>query len=392
MAPVNLQSRSAAAMPSSADQAQPARLPATGREGCDRWPQPFQARFFLSLFVLAAILLGWILWPFWQFLVLSFLLAGIFRPAYHRIGRWTPSWLAALLTCTLITLIVFVPLTLVTSEFTAEAVSLYQLGRDRNLLIKLQQFLLNNTLLSEAQALLAGFGVKFEPPDVIALFSGLSRNIGAFIYTQASAWAANILQFALRFCLLLMVTFFLLIEFERLTGFLARLSPLPAGQNRLLAERFIRIAGVILVGNGLNGLVQGTLGGLLFALLEVKAPVLYGVAIGVLAFLPIFGAGLVLLPAALVFLLHGLFVQGAVVLVSYGLFMLAERFWIRPRYFRGQEQMHRLLILLAIIGGVSLFGLLGIIYGPLMVTAFLTLAGLYRQEYRQEPPVIAPPA
>ena len=54
--------------------------------------------------------------------------------------------------------------------------------------------------------------------------------------------------------------------------------------------------------------------------------------------------------------------------------------------------MHRLLVLLAIIGGVSLFGLLGIIYGPLMVTAFLTLAGIYRQVYRQETAPAAPPA
>ena len=50
------------------------------------------------------------------------------------------------------------------------------------------------------------------------------------------------------------------------------------------------------------------------------------------------------------------------------------------------------LVLLAIIGGLSLFGLLGIIYGPLMVTAFLTLAGLYRQEYRQQTVPAPPPA
>ena len=137
----------------------PAAAAAPGRR-----PEPFQARFFLALLVLSGLVLGWILWPFWQFLVLSFLLAGVFRPAYLRLGRWTPPWAAALLTCTLITLIVFVPLTLVISECTTEAVNLYQFGRDRNVLIKLQQFMLNNTLLAEAQAVLAGFGVKFEPP------------------------------------------------------------------------------------------------------------------------------------------------------------------------------------------------------------------------------------
>ena len=379
-------------MPAPVVQPSRAMPPDPGGKPSGRRIEPFQARFFLALLVLSALVLGWILWPFWQFLVLSFLLAGVFRPAYLRLGHWTPPWAAALLTCTLITLIVFVPLTLVISECTTEAVNLYQFGRDRNVLIKLQQFMLNNTLLIEAQAVLAGFGVKFEPPDLIALFSGFSRNIGAFIYTQASAWAANILHFAVRFCLLLMVTFFLLMEFERLNGFLARLSPLPVRQNRLLAARFTELAGVILVGNGLNALAQGTLGGLLFTLLDMRAPVLYGVLIGVLAFLPIFGAGLVLVPAAAVFLLNGMVGQAAVVLAYHAAVVLVERFWVRPRFFRGQEQMHRLLVLLAIIGGLSLFGLLGIIYGPLMVTAFLTLAGLYRQEYRQQTVPAPPPA
>lgn len=377
-------------MPTSLVHTPSALQPATGAGPSGRRPEPFQARFFLSLLVLSTLLLGWILWPFWQFLVLSFLLAGVFRPAYLFIGRWTPPGVAALLTCTLITLIVFMPLTLVISEFTAEAVNLYQFGRDHNVLIKLQQFMLNNTLLSEAQAVLAGFGLKFEPPDVSVLLSDFSRNIGVFIYSQASVWAANILHFVVRFCLLLMVTFFLLMEFGRLNSFLVRLSPLPARQNRLLAARFMEIGGVILVGNGLNALVQGTLGGLLFTLLGVKAPVLYGVFIGVLVFLPIFGAGLVLLPTAAVFLLNGMVGQASVVLVYHAAVVLTVRFWVRPRFFRGQEQMHRLLVLLTIIGGVSLFGILGTIYGPLMVTAFLTLAGLYRQVYRPETTSVVP--
>ena len=59
----------------------PAAAAAPGRR-----PEPFQARFFLALLVLSGLVLGWILWPFWQFLVLSFLLAGVFRPAYLRLA------------------------------------------------------------------------------------------------------------------------------------------------------------------------------------------------------------------------------------------------------------------------------------------------------------------
>ena len=348
-------------------------------------PTAAQTRFFLAILIAAALVLGWILWPFWQFLVLSFLLSGTFRPAYQWLGQRVAPWLASILTCTLITLIVFVPLTLCISEFSSEAIDLYHLGRDSNLLVKLQQFAQNNTLLREAQALLADVGLKFEPEDISALLAGFSKTIGLVIYNQASSWAANLLQVALQFCMLLMVTFFLLMEFEGLTDFLVRLSPLPPAQNHLLVEKFMENAKGILLGNGLNGLVQGLLGGLLFALLDVKASVLYGVVIGVLAFLPILGIGLVLLPAALVFLLYGLFAEAAATLVFYLGVTLSVHFWITPRLLSG-ARMHKLLVLLAIIGGVSLFGLLGVIYGPLLVTAFLTLADLYQQEYRQDIP------
>ena len=89
------------------------------------------------------LLLGWVLWPFWQLLVLAFLLAGIFRPIYNWLGKWVSPWLASILTCGLIVLIVFVPLTICTGALSSEALNMYQLGKDNNLLLKIQQLIQN---------------------------------------------------------------------------------------------------------------------------------------------------------------------------------------------------------------------------------------------------------
>jgi predicted PurR-regulated permease PerM len=356
----------------------------------DRQLRPFQARFFLFLLALAALILGGILWPFWQFLILSFLLSGIFRPVYQQLNKWMPSWTASLLTCMLITLIVFLPLIVCISEFSSEAIQLYRYGRDTNVLFKLQQFMQDNILTSQAQAVLKGFGLNFEPIDVPAIVSGLSKSVGVFIYNQASAWAANIVNFALQFCMLLMVSFFLLRDIDYLIDFLARLSPLPENQDKLLMEKFMEIAGSILLGNGLNGLLQGVLGGVFIALLGLKAPVFYGVMMGVLAFLPLLGIGLVLIPTAALLLLNGFIGQAAATLIFYLVVTLSVKYLIQPRLFRSRVKMHNLLIFLSIIGGVSFFGILGVIYGPLIVTAFLTLAELYLHEYRSIPTVIEP--
>ncbi len=343
---------------------------------------PVQARYFLFVFLLTILLLGWVLWPFWQLLVLGFLLAGIFRPIYNWLCRWISPWLASCLTCAIIVLIVFVPLTFCIGALSTEALNLYQMGKDSNLLLKLQHFIQNNTLIGQAQEVLAGFGLNFEPADVTGLVSDLSKMAGLFIYNQASAWAANILSFVLQFCILILVAFFLLIDMERLITFLTRLSPLPDEQDELLMRKFLEISGIILVGNGVSGVLQGVLGGAFFAILGLKSPVLWGAVMAVLAFLPIFGIGLILLPTAGILLMNGHAIQAVITVVFYVVLSASVEYLFKPKFVGSQIKMHTLLVFLTIIGGMSLFGVLGIIYGPLIVTAFLTLSEIYINEYR----------
>ncbi len=342
---------------------------------------PVQAKFFTVIFLLSTLMLGWVLWPFGQFLILAFLLAGIFTPIYNWLSRWVSSWMASCLTCGLITLIVFIPLTFCAGALSSEALNLYHLGKDSNVLLKLPQVIQNNTWVQQVQEILVGYGVNFEPPDIAELVSNISKTVGMFIYNQASAWAANIMSFAWQFCILILVVFFLLIEMDKLVAFLTKLSPLPDNQNRLLMHKFMQIAGVILVGNGLSGLFQGTLGGIFFALLGLKSPVLWGAVMAVVAFLPIFGIGLVLLPTAIILLLNGLVTKALITVLFYVVLSFSVEYLVKPKFVGSQVNMHTLLVFLAIIGGMSLFGVLGIIYGPLIVTAFLTLSDMYLNEY-----------
>jgi predicted PurR-regulated permease PerM len=353
------------------------------RKTADKGPvNPIQARYFSVVFLISILLLGWVLWPFWQLLVLAFLLAGIFRPIYNWLGKWVSPWMASILTCGLIVLIVFVPLTFCIGALSSEALSMYHLGKDSNLILKFQQFIQNNTLVGQAQEVLAGFGVNFEPSDITSLFSDLTKTVGLFIYGKASAWAANIMSFVLQFCFLILVIFFLLIEMERLIAFITRLSPLPDDQDDLLMKKFMEISGVILVGNGISGLFQGVVGGIFFALLGINSPVLWGGIMAVLAFLPIFGIGLVLLPTAAILLLNGLLGQAVMTFIFYVLLSFSVEYLLKPKFVGSHVNMHTLLVFLAIIGGMAMFGVLGIIYGPLIVTAFLTLSDIYLKEYR----------
>ncbi len=146
----------------------------------------------------------------------------------------------------------------------------------------------------------------------------------------------------------------------------------------------MEIAGVMLIGNGISGLFQGVMGGIFFALIGINSPVLWGGVMSILAFLPIFGIGLILLPTAAILLLNGTVGQAILTLVFYIFLSFTVEYLLKPKFVGSRVKMHTLLVFLAIVGGMAMFGALGIIYGPLIATAFLTLSEIYLKEYRSE--------
>jgi len=160
-----------------------------------------------------------------------------------------------------------------------------------------------------------------------------------------------------------------------------KLSPLPDEQDQLLLKKFMEIAGAILVVNCVSGLFQGLLGGAFFTILGLKSPVLWGSVMAVFAFLPIFGIGLVLIPTSLILLVSGSVGQAILTFLFYIFLSFTVEYLLKPKFVGAHVRMHTLLVFLAIIGGMSVFGVLGIIYGPLIVTGFLTLSDIYMNEY-----------
>ncbi len=362
----------------------PSALHLTGRTGFTE----VQSKYFTAVFLLSILSLGWVLWPFWQLLILAFLLAGIFRPIYTWLNQWVSHWMASCLTCGLIVLIVFVPLTFCITALSSEALNIYQLGRDTQFLIKIQQSIQESKLVVESMAVLVDYGVSFEPSDITDMFSDMIKISGLFIYNKASSWAANIMSFAFQFCFLILVIFFLLIDINKLVDFFIRLSPLPDEEDKLLLDKFLEISGVILVGNGISGVFQGIMGGILFAMLGIGSPILWAGIMAILAFLPIFGIGLILLPTSFILLLDGQMGQAIITFVFYGVLSFSVEYLLKPKFVGSHVKMHTLLVFLAILGGMAMFGVLGIIYGPLIVTAFLTLSDIYLKEYRYQEPEI----
>ncbi|HET98103.1 MAG TPA: AI-2E family transporter [Desulfurivibrio alkaliphilus] len=338
--------------------------------------------YFLILFLISILLVGRLLWPFLSILILSYLLTSIFRPIYNLLNRKLPDFFASLLTCTLVVLLVFVPLVFFVFALAQEAQNLYEWGRGAgaNLGLKLRAFQ-ESPLFVRLQETAALLGFSLEPDNISRALAELARVVGLFLYNQASSWAANIMMFFFSFFLMILTIFFLLIEHDRLLNYILRLSPLPDDQKRRLFAKFDEITGAVLIGNGICALIQGVLGGIIFVVFSLGPPVLWGSIMAVLAFLPIFGIGLILVPAALLLGFKGGLAEAFIILALYGVITITIEYLLKPKLVGSRVKMHTLLVFLSIIGGLSAFGFLGIIYGPLIITAFLTLAEIYQSSY-----------
>jgi len=338
-------------------------------------------RYFLIIFLLTIFLVGKVLWPYLSILVLAFVLTGIFYPVYRFFAQKIRPVLASLITCMIIFLVVFVPLVFLVGSLSKEAYDLYLMGSKPATNQALKELLQNSHIVERIEGFLANYDIRLGAEHVNKALSELGRTVGLFLYEQVSTIASNVLKSVVSFALMLLIVFFLLIDGKRLVDFFVELSPLPEEQDRKLMEKFQAMASVVLVVNGISGLIQGSLGGALFAIFGLGSPLLWGSLMAVLAFLPILGIALVFIPASLYLFLKGRIGAGIFFLLFYLVVSSVMEYVIKPKLVGDKVQMHTLLVFLSIIGGLKVFGILGIIYGPLVITAFLTLTDIYRSSY-----------
>ena len=348
-------------------------------------PQDLILWFFLALFFVSMIMLGRLLWPFVSIIVLAAVVTGIFSPVYNFVkieDKVRPS-LASLITCLIIFCILFIPILLFVGILSKEAYDLYLTAKGAVLDDQLKNLLEGSRVLEKINLFLTNFNLELSSEDLNSTISQIGKVVGLFLYNQARAVASNMLNFFVNFFLMLLIIYFLLIDSGKLVKFIVSLSPLPNDQDTRLIDKFKGMAGSILIINGIGGLIQGLLGGIVFALFGLKSPFLWGVIMSLLAFLPILGVGLVFIPAAIFLFLKGSIGAGIFFVIFYLVLSTGVEYLLKPRLVGKRVQMHTLLVFLSIMGGLKLFGILGIIYGPLTVTAFLTLTEIYRANYQE---------
>ncbi|MBW2711783.1 MAG: AI-2E family transporter, partial [Deltaproteobacteria bacterium] len=330
----------------------------------------------------SAFLLGRLLFPFVSVIVLGAVVTGIFKPVYIFLRQKINHTFSSLSTCALVFFILFIPTLFFVGILSKEAYGLYLMGKGAVISDQVKNILETSTILEKINLFLSNFNIEITGTELNKGISELGKVVGLFLYQQASSIASNVLNFFVYFFFMLLVIYYLLIDGDRLVSFIIDLSPLPQEQDEKLIQKFKDMAGAILIGNGLCGMIQGVAGGLVFSMFGLKSAFLWGVIMGLLAFLPIIGVGAVFIPAAVFLIFKGRIAAGIFFIVFYMLLSGGVEYLLKPKLVGKRVKMHPLLVFLSIIGGLHVFGILGIIYGPLVTTAFLTLTDIYYTSYQ----------
>ncbi len=340
--------------------------------------------FFLVLFSVSLFFTWQVIAPFFSIIILGIVCAGIFHSFYKLLSKKVQPSIASFIICVLIFFIVFIPVLFFIGVVSKEAFDLYLMGKDAVFSDHLKALFQKTQLVERLNRVLAYAGIDqtLSFDDLINPVSELGKTIGFFLFEKARFIASNIFKFVFYFCFMLIIVFYFLLDNVKVIKFINDLSPLADKDNEKLLRKFMDMAGAVLLGNGLGGLIQGVTGGLVLMFLGVSSPFLWGIIMAFLAFLPIVGIGLVLVPAGFLLILQGRVTAGIFLIVFYGFLSWSVEYILKPKVVGDRVRMHPLIVFFSIIGGLKIYGMIGIIYGPLIMTLFFTLSEIYFANYQ----------
>lgn len=319
-----------------------------------------------------------IVWPFLGAVLWAVFIAIVFEPVHARVRRQAGprATLAALLTLSLIVLIVILPLILVGNAVVHEASNLVQQVRsgDINLALYVERAL--DALPGWGRSILERYGIV----NLAALQRQLSAALagsGQFITSHLLGLGQNTLDFVVSLFVMLYLLFFMLRDGHSLTARIAHAIPLEPLHTQRLLSQFVTVVRATVKGNVVIALVQGMLGGIAFAVLDLPASLMWGTLMALLSLLPAVGAALVWVPVAAWLLLSGQ-VWPAVGLALWGtLVMGLIDNVLRPILVGKNTRLPDYLVLLSTLGGIAIFGINGFVIGPVIAAMFLVAWNLF---------------
>lgn len=330
---------------------------------------------------------GVLLWPFLPALVLAAVMATLAQPLHRRVfQRVRRPGLAALVTTLGVVFLLLIPLSIIAFLVGTQAVRGLQLLQEQG-----PSF---NEAGDGIRGLLAGLAqrVGIDPANVESMVTTQLQRIGSALAARTLGFISGLGGWLLQLGVAVFTLFYLLRDGAQLISELRRSIPLENERVDRLLERARDVTQATVFGNVLVAVVQGTLGGIAFFVLGLPAATLWGTIMGFMSLIPMVGPAIVWVPAAILLALQGQLVR-AIVLAAIGVLVIGTVDNVLRAFFvGGRARVHSLVVFLGVLGGLFVFGAIGVVAGPvLFVLALLALemGRLASEPVERRPPVIA---
>jgi predicted PurR-regulated permease PerM len=325
----------------------------------------------------ALVLLGYLVFrivaPFLIPLAWSAVLAIFFYPVYEKFTTKLSPMQASLVTTLGVTLLLILPVLLVMLFAAREAI-------DASAKIQAMVHGGSATLpVEKLEALREHLPESLQQIDFMDSLRQAGEKIASYLAGSIGAVVKNVFSFMVNLFILLFALFFMFRDGEKILRAMRYLLPFEKKlEDEMLAESrdliFASVAVALLI-----AAIQGCLGGLAFALTGLPAPVFMAVLIAFFSIVPVVGSALIWAPAALWLGLSGHWGKAIlVVAICAGVAGLADNL-VRPLLLRNRTKLNDLLLFISILGGLEVFGLLGLVAGPTILAAGLGVFRVYTE-------------
>jgi predicted PurR-regulated permease PerM len=350
-------------------------------------PDPPHRTLASALGLIAAlVLLGAVLSPLWQPLLFAAILASVLVPVQrwlqHRL--WSRRYMAASLLTVGVVVLILTPLTVIGIIAVRQAIE--TTGWIRAALARGGVHELLRPLPDNIEHWISGVvdripkQIKVLPPPAEA---------GRWAALQLQEVVSTVSTFAFDLVMMLIALLFLLADGFRLVEWLKKVSPLGAPRTHELLKDFRGVARSVIGANFVTGLVQAGVATGGYAIAQVPQPLFFGLLTLLTSFIPSVGTAIISLPLVGLLLLMGHTWMALFLGIWAVLLVGTVDNLLRPVLIRGDLDVHGALIFFSIVGGISVFGLAGIVVGPMALTLTLTMVRFYRRDVRRR--MTAPP-
>ncbi|MDR2194736.1 MAG: AI-2E family transporter [Treponema sp.] len=354
--------------------------------------KPIQNYVFGALLVLLFLMVCRLFAPFFTVLLWSVLLYIMMSPLYKRLikkingttlkGKILRSiWASVFALGTLI--LILIPLSFMVFQFFNQIVDLIRYaqytfyakpGMIHDIFESIAGFVSD---ISAAQIRISADEIQAKVLQLLSsgmqgavqFSSGLAKNISSFLFTMVMMF----------FCL-----YFFYIDGSTLSGLLKHTIPIRKEYMETLVLKFSEITKNLFMGYIAVAIIQSVSAGIIFTIFNIKGALVFAALVFICSFIPVIGCGTVWWPLGLVFLLNGEIVRGIVFLLVSMFFISIIDNFLRPIFLQDRIKLHPLVIFFAIMGGVRVLGLNGLILGPMIVILFLTVLDLFLTEHKIE--------